>query len=391
MDMSKRTSALESGVPKALYLHVPFCPSICPYCDFHKMLRHDGLAASYLDQLEREAEELVRRHGAPLDTIYLGGGTPSMLADAELQRITHLLERTWGFPAALETTLEADPLTFDAERLRFFRQLGFSRLSIGLQSTRDSVLKFLGRRHSGAEGLDAVRQALDAGFEVSADLITAVPGQDVRSDLEALLATGVQHVSVYSLTVEPFTPFALRGVTVDEDEAADAFSLAEEILARHGLERYEVSNHALPGHESQHNQSYWHGAWYLALGPSAASFLPPAGEVTDSGEPVLGVRRTNPPIKLWLLGKQPEAQLVDGFEFMLESLMTGLRTRRGVNLAVMDARTGQDFRQRFSKPLGQALEHGLLQLDGDVLTATPAGLIRLNAVLRTFFALRESS
>jgi oxygen-independent coproporphyrinogen-3 oxidase len=235
-----------------------------------------------------------------------------------------------------------------------------------------------------------VQQALAAGFEVSADLITAVPGQDVASDLQALLATGVQHVSVYSLTVEPFTPFALRGVEVDEDEAADAFSLAEEILDRHGLRRYEVSNHALPGHESRHNQAYWHGDWYLALGPSAASFLPPDGEGT-AAEGILGVRRTNPPIKLWLLGKQPEPQLIDGFEFMLESLMTGLRTRRGVNLAVLDARTGLDFRQRFKKPLQEALRHDLLRLDGDVLTASSDGLVRLNSVLRLFFAERPQA
>lgn len=352
------------------------------------MRRHDGLVASYLDRLKVDAAELARAHPGPLDTIYFGGGTPSMLQDEELKRITALLERNWGFPATLETTLEADPLTFGPERLRFFRQLGFNRLSIGLQSTSDATLSFLGRKHNGQEGLTAVRDALAAGFEVSADLITAVPGQDVEADLHNLLATGVRHISVYSLTVEPFTPFALRGVKVDEDEAADAFDLASEILARHGLERYEVSNHALPGHESQHNQAYWHGAWYMALGPSAASFLPAGPEAAAD---VIGVRRTNPLIRAWLLGQQPEPQLVDGFEFMLESLMTGLRTRRGVDLAVLDTRSGQSFRERFAAPLQSALQHGLLELSDDTLRATPEGLIRLNAVLRSFFALRRDA
>lgn len=380
------SSGVSTGPPAALYLHVPFCPSICPYCDFHKMKRHNGLVAGYLDRLELDSAALASRYPGSMRTIYLGGGTPSMLADEELARIFALLHRDWGLGTAVEVTLEADPQTFDATRLQFFRQLGVSRLSIGLQSLSDATLRFLGRQHDAAEGREAVEMALDAGFEVNADIITAVPGQDAEGDLRALAATGVNHVSVYSLTVEPFTPFAMRGVTVDEDQAAADFELARELLQEYGLERYEVSNHARPGSESQHNQVYWGGNHYLALGPSAASFEP-----AEPGSGLVGVRRTQPLIRSWLLGGPAEEQPVDAVEHTLESLMTGLRTRDGLDLAALVRRGGADPREVFSGPLSELCGHGLLELDGERLRATGEGLPRLNALLRRFFTEREAA
>lgn len=372
--------------PRSVYLHVPFCPRVCPYCDFHKMRRDERLVDAYLGRLEREIAEAGARWGGPLSTVYLGGGTPSHLDDDELARVFEALGRAFVLPAALETTLEADPLTFDAARLRRFRALGIDRLSIGLQSTQDPVLRFLGRRHDAREGLAAVETALDAGFAVSADLITAVPGQDARADLERLAATGVPHVSVYTLTVEPYTPFALRRVRVDDDRAADDYALATEVLAGHGYHRYEVSNHAKPGREAVHNQVYWHGDAFLGLGPSAAGYLP-----SDDG---LGERVTNPPIKAWLRGDPPECELLDAREHALERLMTGLRTARGVDLRALAARCGIDVRERWAEVLAEELAAGRLELvpagggaaRGATLRATDAGLTVLDAVLRRFFA-----
>lgn len=347
------------------------------------MKRHNGLVGAYLNRLEQESTELSRRYPGQLRTIYLGGGTPSMLEDAELERIASFLERDWGLSGVAEATLEADPLTFDAERLQLFRSLGFSRLSIGLQSATDSVLAFLGRKHNAVQGLEAVELALEAGFEVSADIITAVPGQDAAHDLHALAATGVRHVSVYTLTVEPFTPFALRGVTVDDEQAGADFALAPELLASYGLNRYEISNHAAPGHESKHNKVYWSGEHYLALGPSAASFEPADG--------LVGLRRTRPLIRGWLQGETGELYEVDAVEHTLESLMTALRTVQGLDLTRLVARGGADPRLVLAEPLRELLKHGLLELNGSVLKATSAGLPRLNAVLRRFFAEREAA
>lgn len=369
-------------MPKALYLHVPFCPKVCPYCDFHKMHRHEGLVAAYLDRIEDEARSRYERFPGELETVYFGGGTPSHLSDHELARLVQTLEHTWGWPVS-EATLEADPLTFDKARLETFKALGFTRLSIGLQSVQDKTLRFLGRLHNGRQGLEALESALAAGFEVSADLITGMSGQDAALDLHTLARTGVPHVSVYSLTIEPYTPFARRGVRVDEDKEAQDYELAHDILLGYGLERYEVSSHAKPGHESRHNQVYWHGDYFLALGPSAAGFVPVGGDGTTK---LVGERVTNGPIKSWLEGVAPETHKVSAHDYVLDCLMTGLRTRRGVDLYKLKERTVMSVRSAF-RPLIEKLEaEGLLEYRAPHLRATNEGLMQLNGLVRQFFA-----
>jgi putative oxygen-independent coproporphyrinogen III oxidase len=364
-------------MPRSLYLHVPFCPKICPYCDFHKMRRSEGLVAAYLGRLKEEAQALYAEFPYALDTVYFGGGTPSHLRDDELGFVVETLRQTWGFPGVQETTLEADPLTFDKARLETFSALGFNRLSIGMQSTQDHVLKFLGRQHNGREGLKAVEMALEAGFTVSADIITAVPEQDAAQDLHALAQTGVPHISVYNLTIEPNTPFARRGVRVDEDREADDYARTDEILSGYGLERYEVSSHAKPGFEAVHNSVYWQGAHFLALGPSAASFVPSPG--------LLGERRTNPVIKGWLQGAKPDVLAVGPLEYVQDVLMTGLRTRRGVDWAELKRRSGVDVVTHFAPELRGLEGEGLLEREGDFLRTTPTGLTQLNRVVASFF------
>lgn len=347
------------------------------------MHRHEGLVAAYLNRLEEEAVALYADFPSELETLYFGGGTPSHLSDAELARVVAIFEKTWGWPAGQETTLEADPLTFDKTRLQRFKALGFNRLSIGLQSTQDEVLGFLGRLHTGKEGLEAVELALEAGFEVSADLITGIRTQDTEQDLHALAQTGVPHISVYSLTIEPYTPFARRGVTVDEDKEADDYELTNKVLSHYGLERYEVSSHAKPGHESKHNQVYWHGDHFLALGPSAASFVPPS--VQPKALPSLGERRTNPSIKFWLEQTPPEVLPVSPKDYVLDLLMTGLRTRRGVNVMQLYERSGVDLLSTSEPLIERFRQEGLLELHPPYLRATNKGLLHLNSLLRQFF------
>ncbi|CAN5674376.1 radical SAM family heme chaperone HemW [soil metagenome] len=369
-------------MPRSLYLHVPFCPIICPYCDFHKMKRGGGLVEAYLGRLEEEARALHAEFPTTLDTIYLGGGTPSVLSDEELARVVGLFEKTWGWPAREETTLEADPLTFDGARLEAFRALGVSRLSIGLQSTQDGVLGFLGRRHNGEEGLAAVEMALAAGFEVSADLITAVPSggdanpeQDAQGDLHALAATGVPHVSVYTLTIEENTPFHRRGVAVDPDREAADYALAGEVLAGYGLRRYEVSSHARPCHESRHNQAYWRMDHYLALGPSASAFVPGAPPE----------RRVNRGIKGWLAGEAAERIPVSPQAFAEDALMAGLRTRLGVDLGELARRSSFPVLGHYRPLIARLVGEGLLELEGVQLRATETGLWQLDGIVRAFF------
>lgn len=222
-----------------LYLHVPFCPTICPYCDFHVVRRYGDVVEAYLKRLAQEARGLFEQHPGPLTTLYLGGGTPSFLRSHELEALFRALP--WNIEAA-EVTLEANPGTLNPERLGLLRELGVNRISLGVQSFQDSVLKTLGRAHGRTGALRAVEMSLEAGFHTSIDLILGLPGQDVEADLAQATALGVEHVSAYTLQVEPGTPFALRGLAPDPDSEAQALALAQEVLGTAGLARYEVSN-----------------------------------------------------------------------------------------------------------------------------------------------------
>ncbi len=213
--------------------------------------------------------------------------------------------------------------------------------------------------------------------------MTAIGGQDLELDLRRVLDAGASHVSVYSLTVEPGTPFALRGVRVDEDLDAAGFELAAAVLADRGLRRYEVSNHAVPGEESLHNLVYWSGGHYLGAGPSASSHLP--------GGDGFGVRAKNPPLKGWLAGEPPETDVLTAEDVVLERLLTGLRTVAGVDLEALESFTGIAVEESSRRWLDDCLGHGLLALEARRLTATPAGVARLDAVLRAFVAARPAS
>jgi putative oxygen-independent coproporphyrinogen III oxidase len=341
------------------------------------MRRDEELVSAYVQRLNKEASNLHRQFSNPLETLYLGGGTPSHLSDNELESIISHIHSLWG-TAKHETTLEADPLTFDSSRLEFFKQFGITRLSIGLQSTQDNVLKFLGRIHNGKQGLEAITTALEAGFEVSADLITGISNQDTQQDLHTLAHTGLKHISVYSLTIEPFTPFALRHVKPDLDKDADDYELTQTLLQSYGFERYEVSNHARPGHQSKHNQIYWHGDYFLALGPSAASFVP------SPQQGLIGVRTINPTIKNWLQNKEPEHIPIDKQRYLEDLLMTALRTRQGLNLETIQNRTGIDVLEHYAKVLPKLFETQLLFLEPPYLKATNQGLQKLNSIIKTF-------
>ena len=347
------------------------------------MRRHEGLVAAYLRRLEQESYQLSQRFPSQLSSVYIGGGTPSHLQDSELARIVHMLHTHWRLAEDVEFTLEADPLTFDPERLAYWQTLGITRLSIGLQSTQDAVLRFLGRRHNAMQGLEAIDWALAAGFAVSADLIIAVPGQNAAQDIHRLATSGVQHLSVYSLTIEPHTPFALRGVQVDETQDYQDYLLAYETLQGYGLARYEVSNYARPGWESRHNQYYWSGDYFLALGPSAASLVPSR----RSG--ILAERQRNPLMKAWLEGEAGECWPLDARRFYEDMLITGLRTAKGVDMLALEQRCGQPLETFFGKVPAQLLQEGWLEHHPPYLRASDAGLLRLNSVLQRLLRASE--
>ena len=377
------SSPLEPAI-EYLYAHVPFCPTICPYCDFHVLERRGSLVSDYLRELRRDAEQLERTYPrSPLRTLYIGGGTPSFLRDAELTELVSTIKRHFGW--ASEATLEVNPGTVSPARVALWRDLGFTRASLGVQSTQDNVLKFLGRTHDSRQALSAIDALLGAGFEVSADLITAVPGQDLDLDLETIGRTGINHVSCYTLTIEAGTPFHRAGVTVREEDEALALERAEPALNGYGLERYEVSNHARPGFESQHNTAYWQNRFYYGLGAGAAGHYPLASAL-ESPLDVIAQRRTNPHLHEWLLGQRGDLEPVTREDFVTDALFNGLRLKRGIDIAQVSARAGLDARQHFAQAFETCEARGWIVWDGDTVRATKAGMWVLNKVVMEFMA-----
>ncbi len=346
---------------KHLYVHVPFCPTICPYCDFHVVRRHGGVVAAYLERLAEEARTLHQQYPGPLRTLYFGGGTPSFLRSAELRALFAALP--WDIGGA-EVTMEANPGTLNAERLQLLRSLGVNRLSLGVQSFQDGVLQTLGRAHARKGALKAVEMSLEAGFRTSLDLILGLPGQNLEADLREARALGVGHISAYTLQIEPGTPFALANLHTDEEQEALAFERAEEILGEAGFVRYEVSNFALPHQESQHNRVYWQLGFWGALGPGAAAHLP-----AKSGKALYAFRTTNPPLPRWLTGEAPVVEEIGPLEHAREALMLGLRLREGVDVGSLEARTGLDLWSPLRSVVEQMASEGYLKVMGKHIRA----------------------
>lgn len=364
-------------VVRHLYVHVPFCPSICPYCDFHVLTRRAGVVEQYLAKLAEEAAQLADAYDVDLDTVYVGGGTPSFLRDAEITELARTVQRHLGW-GRLENTLEINPGTVSASRATLWHDLGFDRASVGVQSLDDATLKFLGRTHDSEQARKAIETLLSRDFRVSGDLITAVPGQPLDADIHGLVSLGVGHVSAYTLTIEPGTEFARRGVTVHEDDERAGFERTEELLTSHGFTRYEISNYALPGQDSRHNLAYWQGRTYLGLGPGAAGHYP------ADREGILTVRRTNPHLHDWLAGERGEAVPVDATEYVTDALFMGLRLRSGIDLADLSRRSGVNVLERYGAVIARNVKRGLLVLDGLNLRATPGGWWVLNRVVTEF-------
>jgi oxygen-independent coproporphyrinogen-3 oxidase len=276
-------------LPRSLYIHVPFCTRRCAYCDFAVQATSAAPVGEWLDAVETElslvAEKLEWPRAIDLDTIYLGGGTPSLLgvgAMAELAK--RLAGRAQWDPDTVEWTCEANPESFTPQLAEDWRVAGVNRLSLGAQSFQEGVLRWMGRLHGPEGPARAMAAARGAGFEnISVDLIFGVPSRlerDWRADLESALALEPEHVSLYGLTAEAATPLGRwvregRETMAGEDRYADEYLLAHEMLLAAGFEHYEVSNFARPGLRSRHNFAYWTGAPYAALGPGAHAFQPP--------------------------------------------------------------------------------------------------------------------
>ena len=374
------------GEPLGLYLHVPFCVDRCTYCSF-ATTRDRSLQPATTARLTAEVEAWGEALARPaLDTLYLGGGTPSLLSAAELEGLTLAARRAFDLTPLVEATLEANPGTVDLAWLQRARALGWDRISLGVQALDDALLARLGRIHGAAQALESLRLAEQAGFRRrSADLMVGIPGQSlsrVLADARTLADTGIDHLSVYLLDLDKACPLradidAGRLTLPSEDEVADVFEALQAELPRLGLAPYEISNYARPGGASIHNTRSWERRPYLGLGPSAASQL---GDCRWTETSV---------IPAWAEGRgELDLQVLDAAEALAEIPLLGLRLHHGVDWAALrtqaEALNLRPLAEGWETRLRALAAEGLTVWEGDRVHLSPRGMLLSNGIFGMF-------
>ncbi|HEY2886601.1 MAG TPA: radical SAM family heme chaperone HemW [Rhizomicrobium sp.] len=370
-----------------IYVHWPFCTAKCPYCDFNSHVRSRIDEDGWIDAIVHELEWVAQAQGTErpiVETVFFGGGTPSLMQGSSVQRTLDTIARLWRTANDVEVTLESNPASADAARFRDYRAAGVNRLSLGMQALNDRDLKVLGRLHDVAEARAALKLAM-ANFErVSLDLIYARPGQTLdawHKELEEALAFGTEHLSLYQLTIEPATPFYQlhRNGTLkipDEGLAADLFELTQALTTSAGRPAYEISNHARPGSEARHNLLYWRYGTYAGVGPGAHGRLELNGERIATETEKLPERWREMVARHGhgLVDQSPIA----ANDAAREQLLMNLRLSEGLDLAAYRARWDLCVDE---ERIAALVQQGLLRLDDQRLSATPRGRLLLNSVI----------
>ena len=372
---------------KGLYIHIPFCRQACRYCDFYftVSLRHIDVLADCIVKEIRHREVL---HGQdPLETLYLGGGTPSVLSRRQIEPLLEAIHRRFSFSQEPEITMECNPDDLNRSYLQELAALGFNRLSIGIQSFHDSELALMRRSHTPDQAEKSVLEAAEAGFSnISVDLIYGVPGQDLRhweDTLKRTLALPVTHLSAYHLTYEPGTVFdhwKKKGRLVPLPEATSLKQYA--MLLRHtgvaGLQQYEISNFARQGSRSRHNQLYWTGEPYMGAGPSAHSYTGTGRRwnVSHLGKYMKAVQEGNP---YW---EEEHLTTRDRFH---DYLITSLRTLRGADLHQLEREIGTRYVHALERKSGPFLKSGSMVRRGNRLIIPPEHWLITDHILRELF------
>ncbi|WDE98087.1 radical SAM family heme chaperone HemW [Lentisphaera profundi] len=348
----------------SLYVHVPFCKNICDYCILYSVVENSReVRKAYLDKLESDLNQASKQLNS-LKTIFVGGGTPSALSFEDLERLIKLLQ---GLSPQDEFTIECNPSSVDQAKLEMMYSKGVTRLSFGGQSTSRKTRKMLGRRTGDMELFSAIDLAQKVGFtRINVDLIYGVPGQtlaDWQFDVEQVLKRGIRHFSAYSLILEEGSELSKRIHETDDDLAVEMYHLCEDLLKEAGLERYEVSNYAVPGQECRHNLDIWLGARYLGLGPAAASFD--------------GVLRwtEKADLKAWIKGEQAEYDQIPQKERSAEVLAFGFRTKLGWKKERLHSLYGIDVLIEYKEILDTLMTQGLLEETKSSIRATQQGLL----------------
>jgi oxygen-independent coproporphyrinogen-3 oxidase len=370
-----------------LYVHWPFCAAKCPYCDFNSHVRSSIDEDGWTQAILRELTYVAGLQGAErpvLSTIFFGGGTPSLMSARSVACIIDAVARLWRPANDIEITLEANPASAEAARFADYAKAGVNRLSLGIQALNDADLRALGRLHDVGEARTALAMGMRTFGRVSFDLIYARPGQTLdawRGELNEALSLGTEHLSLYQLTIEPETPFAILHKTgklhlPDDDLAASFYEMTQEMTARAGLPAYEVSNHARPGCESWHNLNYWRYGAYAGVGPGAH------GRLDLNGKRIATVCERLPERWREKVARDAngfaEISEIDAGSAAREHLLMNLRLNEGIDLAAYRARWGAAPQPERIAALAAG---GFLTLEAGRLSATPCGMLVLNSVI----------
>lgn len=370
-----------------IYIHIPFCKQRCHYCNFH-FSTNLHYKNEFLQALLKEMELQQHYLGTqPVETIYFGGGTPSLLSTHELSTITEALHTHWQVQPGAEITLEANPDDVTGERLAGWKQAGINRLSIGIQSLYDEELRWMNRAHSAAEARTVIEKARQAGFEdFSVDLIYGSPllsDAQWTETLQWVLQQQITHLSCYALTVEPQTPldkFIRTGqrTQVNNEQQSRQFLLLMDVLQQAGWEHYEISNFARPGHRSRHNSAYWKGTHYLGLGPSAHSFNGHTRQwnVAHNRQYIEALQKGT------LLF---EKEVLTPVQQLNEYIMTSLRLQEGCSLPVIAQQLGEAHAQQLRVNAVPFIERGHLQLREQHLILTREGKLFADGIAADLF------
>ena len=371
-----------------IYIHIPFCKQACHYCDFHfstSLKKKEAVLQAIKKELEFRKEELA---GAPLRSIYFGGGTPSLLKGVEIEDILNTIDQHFSVEEAVEITLEANPDDLSSEVIDIIASAGVNRLSIGVQSFFDQDLKLMNRAHDSIQSRSSLELAKQKFENISIDLIYGIPGLSNsrwRENLEIALRYDLPHISSYALTVEPKTAlksFIEKGIiaNVDEVVAEEQFKIQNEVLEKAAYVHYEISNFGKPGYFAVNNTAYWQGEHYLGVGPSAHSY--------DGLRRSWNIRNNSRYIKAVAEGNIPtEKEKLSTRDRYNEYVMTGLRTIWGVSLNKVGQDFGDKYRQYLMDQAGEYIGEKLLYLENDLIRATEEGKFLIDGIASHLFML----
>ena len=394
-----------------IYVHNPFCVRKCPYCDFYSVTDR-SLAEKYYEAATAEARfwaEFEKKYGSSRDkgpdTVYFGGGTPSCVPERNICGLLETIKESFVISPDAEITLEVNPASFDAGKGRAYLESGFNRLSMGIQSLDDDVLKTLGRLHDSKGALKALDAAFEAGFtNVSADFITGVPGQDldgIVSGLKTVTDMGVKHISTYSLMIEEGTQFYSRykdniEEIVPPEKEREMYHGVRDFLEGKGIIPYEISNSAVPGFESRHNTAYWDGCDYYAVGAGSHGFLNSVrfGHLDDVDSYISSIENIRTGAAPLLGFGNGTMDSVEGLLYCEERMSDAdrmreypflkLRTSKGIDTEEFRQRFGKNFAEVYKDELKDNIEKGYLKVEGQKVTLTKTGLDYANLVMEDF-------